>query len=185
MAIGYPLYGRTIYLRAGPVAVAKYELNENECEPLDYYRLIAAMATNMYCFANPNQIRKRALPSEVAKMFSVPAQHLYARPYVIRTYPDRPPELLQIRVAMNAQAGKVLASHQAAIHEYRDHAAMRQLIDEGRFVMVTFFPTEAAWAPAKELFEQSRSNGNYFANFETYVYPDLLKIAPENKEPKQ
>ncbi|MCA9200344.1 MAG: hypothetical protein KDA87_22545 [Planctomycetales bacterium] len=185
MVVAFPLYGQTVYLRVGPVTVAKYELKETECEPLDYHRLLAAMATNMYCFANPDQIRKRALPCEVERTFSIPSQHLYARPFVIRTYPDRQPDLLQIRVAMDAQAGKLLASHQAAIHEYRDDPAMRQLIDEGRFVMVTFFPTEAAWAPAKELFERARSTGNYFANFETYVYPDLLKITPQHKEKKQ
>ncbi|MEZ6117154.1 MAG: hypothetical protein R3C28_11350 [Pirellulaceae bacterium] len=93
--------------------------------------------------------------------------------------------MLQIRVAMDAQAGKVLASHQASMHEYRDDALMRRLIDEGRFVMVTFFPTEAAWSPAKELFERARTSGNYFAKFETYVYPDLLKITPQHKEPKE
>ena len=173
----HPLYGRFIYLRMGPEAATKYGLKPTDCEPLDYHRLLAAMATVMYCFAEPDRIRKRALPSEVEETFSIPTQHLYSRPYVIRTFPDKPPELLQIRVAMDAQAGNVLSRHQEAMNEYREHASMRQLIDDGRFVMVTFFPTEAAWEPARTLFEQERAKGKYFSQFETFVYPDLLKIA--------
>ena len=176
MASAHPLYGKAVYLRLGAVAVKKYRLKPTECEPLDYHRLLAAMATVMYCFSNPKRIFKRALPKEVQQTFSIPEQHVFARPYVIRTFAEQLPELLQIRVAMDAPAQDVFSRQQRALREYRKHTALRELIDSQRFVLVTFFPTEVAWRPANALFHQQHSKGNY-PKFESFVYPELLKIA--------
>ena len=177
----HKLYGKTVYLRLGPSLVADYGIKATECDPLDYHRLLAAMATHMFCFADPENIRKRALPSEVESSFDVPKEHLHARPYVIRTFADREPHLVQIRVSMSGYAEKLLAEQQESIRKYRKSKAWASLFDSGRISFVTFFPTEAAWRSAHGLFAEQHARGNYPA-FQTFVYPELLKVVEHNTQ---